>query len=162
MRIKQDYILKAIEYINTIYFEFSKRFSSKNDLKKLISTWKAIFDEINFDYEEANNDFLKAVKLVISESKFPPTPADVSEKMKKLFLERERMNIKNAVLELQSLEKELELRTSDREKSISLYWKIRKNKSYSQIKNLMIQEKHNYLNLENKDSYEILKNIYQE
>ena len=117
MRIKESYILKAIQYFDNIYPEFNKRYSSKAELKGIIQVWKEIFDEIEFDYEEANEDFLKAVRLVIAENKFIPTPAEISNKMKKIFVQRETHKKLDLTFELQAIEEKLGLQNSDRTRS---------------------------------------------
>lgn len=162
MRIKESYILKAIQYFDNIYPEFNKRYSSKTELKEIIQVWKEIFNEIEFDYKEANEDFLKAVRLVIAENKFIPTPAEISNKMKKIFVQREANKRLDLIFELQDIEEKLELKSSDKEKSEKIYTKLRKNKTNMEIEKLMLQEKTRYKNLENKDTYNVLRNIYTE
>lgn len=159
MRIKESYILKAIQYFDNIYPEFNKRYSSKAELKEIIQVWKEIFDEIEFDYEEANEDFLKAVRLVIAENKFIPTPAEISNKMKKIFVQRETHKKLDLIFELQAIEEKMGLQNSDRTRSGEIYKRLRQTRTKEEIKRLMYQEKIKYKNLENNDTYDVLKNI---
>lgn len=89
MKIKRNNIFKAFEIFSNTYIEFEKRIENKEKIKEMINTWVDVFEAIDFDYEYANDDFLEAVKIVISKNKYIPTIAEISDEMKKLYIKRE-------------------------------------------------------------------------
>lgn len=89
MKIKRNNIFKAFEIFSNTYIEFEKRIENKEKIKEMINTWVDVFEAIDFDYEYANEDFLEAVKIVISKNKYIPTIAEISDEMKKLYIKRE-------------------------------------------------------------------------
>lgn len=88
MKIKKKSILKAFELFSDTYTEFDKRIDTEEKLKSMLDNWIEIFDIIDFDYEEANDDFLKASKILITKNKYTPTISEISDEMKQLYMQR--------------------------------------------------------------------------
>ena len=79
MKIKKKSILKAFELFSDTYTEFYKKINTEEKLKSMVDNWVEIFEVLNFDYEEANDDFLQASKVAIIKSKYIPTISDISD-----------------------------------------------------------------------------------
>ena len=84
MKIKKKSILKAFELFSDTYTEFDKRIDTEEKLKSMLDNWIEVFDIIDFDYEEASDDFLK----VITKNKYTPTISEISDEMKQLYMQR--------------------------------------------------------------------------
>ena len=96
MKIDKDSILKAFIIFENVYNEFSKKIEDKEKVKKMINTWIEVFETIDYDYENANKDFLEAVKIVSTRNKYIPTIAEIVEEMKKIYTERKKDKTKEA------------------------------------------------------------------
>lgn len=88
MKIKKKSILKAFELFSDVYTEFDKEINTEEKLKSMLDNWIEVFDIIDFDYEEANDDFLKASKILITKNKYTPTISEISDEMKQLYMQR--------------------------------------------------------------------------
>lgn len=88
MKIKKKSILKAFELFSDTYTEFDKRIDTEEKLKSMLDNWIEVFDIIDFDYEEASDDFLKASKILITKNKYIPTISEISDEMKQLYMQR--------------------------------------------------------------------------
>lgn len=88
MKIKKKSILKAFELFSNVYTEFDKKINTEEKLKSMLDNWIEVFDIIDFDYEEANDDFLKASKILITKNKYTPTISEISDEMKQLYMQR--------------------------------------------------------------------------
>jgi len=88
MKIKKKSILKAFELFSDTYTEFDKRIDTEEKLKSMLDNWIEVFDIIDFDYEEASDDFLKASKILITKNKYTPTISEISDEMKQLYMQR--------------------------------------------------------------------------
>jgi len=88
MKIKKKSILKAFELFSDVYTEFDKKINTEEKLKSMLDNWIEVFDIIDFDYEEANDDFLKASKILITKNKYTPTISEISDEMKQLYMQR--------------------------------------------------------------------------
>lgn len=88
MKIKKKSILKVFRLFSDTYTEFNKRIDTEEKLKSMVDNWVEIFEVLNFDYEEANDDFLQASKVAIIKSKYIPTISEISDEMKKLYMQR--------------------------------------------------------------------------
>ena len=88
MKIKKKSILKAFELFSDTYTEFDKKINTEEKLKSMLDNWIEVFDIIDFDYEEANDDFLKASKILITKNKYTPTISEISDEMKQLYMQR--------------------------------------------------------------------------
>ena len=82
MKIKKKSILKVFRLFSDTYTEFNKRIDTEEKLKSMVDNWVEIFEVLNFDYEEANDDFLQASKVAIIKSKYIPTISEISDEMK--------------------------------------------------------------------------------
>lgn len=96
MKIDKDSILKAFIIFENVYNEFSKKIEDKENVKEMINTWIEVFETIDYDYENANKDFLEAVKIVSTRNKYIPTIAEIVEEMKKIYTERKKDKTKEA------------------------------------------------------------------
>ena len=88
MKIKKKSILKAFELFSDVYTEFDKKINTEEKLKSMLDNWIEVFDIIDFDYEEASDDFLKASKILITKNKYIPTISEISDEMKQLYMQR--------------------------------------------------------------------------
>jgi hypothetical protein len=88
MKIKKKSILKAFELFSDVYTEFDKKINTEEKLKSMLDNWIEVFDIIDFDYEEANDDFLKASKILITKNKYTPTISEISDEMKQLHMQK--------------------------------------------------------------------------
>ena len=88
MKIKKKSILEAFELFSDVYTEFDKKINTEEKLKSMLDNWIEVFDIIDFDYEEANDDFLKASKILITKNKYTPTISEISDEMKQLYMQR--------------------------------------------------------------------------
>ena len=88
MKIKKKSILKAFKLFSDTYTEFDKRIDTEEKLKSMLDNWIEVFDIIDFDYEEASDDFLKASKILITKNKYTPTISEISDEMKQLYMQR--------------------------------------------------------------------------
>lgn len=88
MKIKKKSILKAFELFSDVYTEFDKKINTEEKLRSMLDNWIEVFDIIDFDYEEANDDFLKASKILITKNKYTPTISEISDEMKQLYMQR--------------------------------------------------------------------------
>lgn len=88
MKIKKKSILKAFRLFSDTYTEFDKRIDTEEKLKSMVDNWVEIFEVLDFDYEEANDDFLKASKILITKNKYTPTISEISDEMKQLYMQR--------------------------------------------------------------------------
>ena len=88
MKIKKKSILKAFELFSDVYTEFDKKINTEEKLRSMLDNWIEVFDIIDFDYEEANNDFLKASKILITKNKYNETMSEISDEMKQLYMQR--------------------------------------------------------------------------
>ena len=88
MKIKKKSILKTFELFSDVYTEFDKKINTEEKLKSMLDNWIEVFDIIDFDYEEASDDFLKASKILITKNKYTPTISEISDEMKQLYMQR--------------------------------------------------------------------------
>lgn len=88
MKIKKKIILKVFELFSDVYTEFDKKINTEEKLKSMLDNWIEVFDIIDFDYEEASDDFLKASKILITKNKYIPTISEISDEMKQLYMQR--------------------------------------------------------------------------
>ena len=88
MKIKKKSILKVFELFSDVYIEFDKKINTEEKLKSMLDNWIEVFDIIDFDYEEASDDFLKASKILITKNKYTPTISEISDEMKQLYMQR--------------------------------------------------------------------------
>ena len=152
MKIEKENIVKAFMIFENSYLEFSKRIEDKEKVKKMINVWSEIFDAIDFDYEYANEDFLKAVRKAIINNKYIPTIAEISEEMKKLYVERNRKDKRQRICNILEIESQCNLKSLDIQKTADIYSKI--NKKYND--NELIALIKRYRDIENVDENMIL------
>lgn len=88
MKIKKKSILRVFGLFSDVYAEFDKRIDTEEKLKCMLNNWIEVFDIIDFDYEEASDDFLKASKILITKNKYTPTISEISDEMKQLYMQR--------------------------------------------------------------------------
>lgn len=88
MKIKKKSILRVFGLFSDVYAEFDNRIDTEEKLKCMLNNWIEVFDIIDFDYEEASDDFLKASKILITKNKYTPTISEISDEMKQLYMQR--------------------------------------------------------------------------
>lgn len=106
MKISKKNILQGFAIFNDTYTEFNKKMQNEDKGKEIVQVWQEVFETINFDYEEANEDFLKAVKISVGKNKFVPTIAEIIEEMRQLKKERENKENQYVAVDLTNLTSE--------------------------------------------------------
>jgi len=146
MKIDKKNIANTLIIFNKVYSEFNKIIKTEQDLKDTINIWQDVFNEIDFDYEEANEDFIKASKLVISENQYIPTIAEISKKMKRLYIQRLRDNKDKTISELKEIRDNLNLHISNNIDDEIYYFNKLKEKYFKEnIYELLKKEKEQQL-----------------
>ena len=75
--------------LGILYKQFDEQIE-KYGCEKIVEEWVNTFKEIEFDYKEANTDFINAISKVSTENKYPPTIADIVAKMRELYISRKQ------------------------------------------------------------------------
>lgn len=133
MKIKEESILKVFKIFSNVYQEFNKRIEDYKKMEEMIKAWKEVFETIEFDYENANRDFIEGAKRAVSKSKYTPTIAEISEEMKNIYkarIEKER-EIKR--MQIWKIEEICDLRSGNLEKTIKNYNKLKEKYSDEEI-----------------------------
>lgn len=140
MQITRINIIKGITKIRILYKQFDEHIE-KFGLNEVVDEWENAFKEIEFDYTEANEDFVKAIYNITTKSKFPPTIYEIVEEIGKIYKTRLAKEKSNAIVQLLKLT-ELFERTLivNNEKATVNYIKLSKRYTYSQIEE-MVKEK---------------------
>ncbi len=140
MKIKKENVLKAFRMFSNIYQEFSKRLVNKEKMEEMIEDWTSTFEAIDFDYEEANDDFIKAVKVSITKCKYVPTIAEIMEEIRNSYNERKEAKQRELQNELWKIKEKLGTNYFYDEKTAYLLEQLKNKYSIEQIQK-MIQEK---------------------
>lgn len=133
MKISKKSILEVFIIFKSVYPEFEKRMQDEQKGKETIQAWKEVFETIEFDYENANRDFIEGAKRAVSKSKYTPTIAEISEEMKNIYkarIEKER-EIKR--MQIWKIEEICDLRSGNLEKAIKNYNKLKEKYSDEEI-----------------------------
>lgn len=133
MKIKKETILKGFKLFSNIYLEFYKKIENENTLKETIDTWAEVFNTIDFDYEYANDDYLKAIKSISTKSKYIPTISEIIEEMKKINGSRIKKEKRENLWNVLEIERECKLKNNNIDKAIETYFDLIKKYKHSQI-----------------------------
>lgn len=126
MKIKKKNILKAFRLFSDTYTEFDKRIDTEEKLKSMVDNWVEIFEVLNFDYEEANDDFLQASKLAIIKSKYIPTISEISDEMKNIYISKQEERKRKKLWQVLEIENQCKMKSgvSEKDKIIALFVKL--------------------------------------
>ena len=140
MKITKSNISKGIKKLSTLYSQFEDTIK-KFGIEEVIQTWEEVFKEIDFDYSDANDDFIKAIYIATSKSKFPPTIYEILEEMRNLYKLRKSVENTIALKNIFELSKLFErtLIINDTKTMVN-YKELEKRYTYNQIEE-MIKEK---------------------
>lgn len=133
MKIKKETILKGFKLFSNIYLEFYKKIENENTLKETIDTWAEVFNTIDFDYEYANDDYLKAIKNISTKNKYIPTISEIIEEMKKINEARIKKEKRENLWNVLEIESECKLKNNNIDKALKIYFDLIKKYKHSQI-----------------------------
>lgn len=161
MRIDKRNITRAFGVFANVYPEFARRTENEGEekLKEIINTWAELFDVIEFDYKDANNDFMVATKKAITKNRYVPTVSEIVNEMREIYLNRlkeEEIKLKHEIFDI---EKDCNLIVGNYDETM-YYYKILKEKySTKEICELIKKIKEKYKNLHINSTSHILKEI---
>lgn len=133
MKIKEESILKVFKIFSNVYQEFNKRIEDYKKMEEMIKAWKEVFETIEFDYENANRDFIEGAKRAVSKSKYTPTIAEISEEMKNIYKARIEKETERKRMQIWKIEEICDLRSGNLEKTIKNYNKLKEKYSDEEI-----------------------------
>lgn len=93
MKINKESILKSFSFFENTYPEFIKRIENRDKLNEMINIWVEILETVNYDYENANEDFIEAVKRVCTKNRYIPTIAEIIDEMSKINNQKSTINL---------------------------------------------------------------------
>lgn len=154
MKIKKKSILKAFKLFSDTYTEFDKRIDTEEKLKSMVDNWVEIFEVLDFDYEEANDDFLQASKLAIIKSKYIPTISEISDEMKNIYISKQEERKRKKLWQVLEIENQCKMKSgvSERDNIIALF--VRLEEKYT--KNDIIEIIKRYRKRETREDFDIL------
>ena len=157
MKIKKKSILKAFKLFSDTYTEFDKRIDTEEKLKSMVDNWIEIFEVLNFDYEEANDDFLLASKLAIIKSKYIPTISEISDEMKNIYINKQEERKRKKLWQVLEIENQCKMKSgvNEKDKIIALFVKL--EEKYT--KNDIIEIIKRYRKRETIEDFDILDTI---
>lgn len=121
MQINKKSILQGFMIFKSVYSDFEKRMQNEKKGKETIQIWQEVFEEIDYDYKEANEDFIKAIKRKVAKSKYVPTVAEIVEEMKAIDQKRRENYKGKALWEVLDIEEKCGLKSVNLEKAISIH-----------------------------------------
>ena len=133
MKINKKSILQGFMIFKSVYSEFEKRMQDEKKGKETIQAWREVFEEIDYDYKEANEDFIKAVKRMVVKNKYVPTIAEIVEEMKVIYETRVEEDENKALWEVLEIEEKCKLKNVNLDKAISIYCDLIKKYSKEEI-----------------------------
>lgn len=154
MKIKKKSILKAFGLFSDTYTEFDKRIDTEEKLKSMVDNWTEIFEVLNFDYEEANNDFLQASKLAIIKSKYIPTISEILDEMKNIYINKQEERKRKKLWQVLEIEKQCKMKSGVSEKDNIIELFVRLEEKYT--KNDIIEIIKRYRKREAREDFDIL------
>lgn len=154
MKIKKKSILRVFGLFSDVYAEFDKRIDTEEKLKSMVDNWVEIFEVLNFDYEEANDDFLQASKLAIIKSKYIPTISEISDEMKNIYISKQEERKRKKLWQVLEIENQCKMKSgvSERDNIIELF--VRLEEKYT--KNDIIEIIKRYRKREAIEDFDIL------
>lgn len=139
MKILKSNLLKGIMKLGILYKQFDEQIE-KYGCEKIVEEWSNTFNEIEFDYKEANTDFISAISKISTESKFPPTIADIVTKMRELNINRKQNEEFQYQIDISKLQENTAIiGYSDKEKALELYKKLLKKYSEKEVEDKLIK-----------------------
>ncbi len=148
MKISKKSMLQGFMIFKSVYIEFEKRMQDENKGKETIQAWQQVFEAIEVDYKEANEDFLKAIKIVVAKNKYIPTIAEIIEEMKNIDRNRREAEIETKRRQIGKIEKACDLIRGDFDKAIRKYQKLKQKYSDEEIiKRILTYKKNRNLEL---------------
>lgn len=154
MKIKKKSILKAFGLFSDTYAEFDKRIDTEEKLKSMVDNWVEIFEVLDFDYEEANDDFLQASKLAIIKSKYIPTISEISDEMKNIYISKQEERKRKKLWQVLEIENQCKMKSGVSEKDNIIALFVRLEEKYT--KNDIIEIIKRYRKREAREDFDIL------
>lgn len=133
MKISKKSILQGFMIFKSVYSDFEKRMQNEKKGKETIHIWQEVFEEIDYEYKEANEDFIKAAKRKVANSKYVPTIAEIVEEMKTINKKRREDYKDKAIWEVLDIEEKCKLKSVNLEKAISIYCSLAKKYNMEEI-----------------------------
>ncbi len=133
MKINKKSILQGFMIFKSVYTEFEKRMQDEKKGKETIQMWQEVFEEVNYDYKEANEDFIKAVRRKVAKNKYVPTIAEIVEEMKMINKKRREDYKDKALWEVLDIEEKCGLKSINLKKAISIYCDLAQKDSKEEI-----------------------------
>lgn len=91
MRIEKQKIANAINLIAQTYENYRRHLAENGGIQAQTENWSDFLQVVEQDYPEANDDFVTAVKLAITENKYAPTIKEILDMMKRVRNRREQI-----------------------------------------------------------------------
>lgn len=157
MKIKKKSILKVFRLFSDTYTEFNKRIDTEEKLKSMVDNWVEIFEVLNFDYEEANDDFLQASKLAIIKSKYIPTISEISDEMKNIYISKQEERKRKKLWQVLEIENQCKMKSSESEKDKIIASFVKLEEKYT--KNDIIEIIKRYRKREMIEDFDILDTL---
>lgn len=154
MKIKKKSILKAFELFSNVYTEFDKKINTEEKLKSMLDNWIGVFEVLDFDYEEANDDFLQASKLAIIKSKYIPTISEISDEMKNIYINKQEERKRKKLWQVLEIENQCKMKSGISEKDNIIALFVRLEEKYT--KNDIIEIIKRYRKREAREDFDIL------
>lgn len=137
MKISKKVILEGLIILRYTYTEFDKRMQDENNGKEILKIWQEIFEEIDFDYQEANEDFIKSIKLNVTKNKYVPTISEIIEEMKKINNKRIKKRNEEQLWNMLIIEEKCNLKNNNIDKALKQYCYLIKKYNNKQIKEMI-------------------------
>lgn len=144
MNITKSNISKGIKKLSTLYIQFEDTIN-KFGIEEVIQTWEEVFNKIDYDYKEANEDFINAIYKITIESKYPPTIAEIILKMREIYINRKQKEELQEDINISKLQEQTKIiGCSNKEKTKQLYRQLLEKYSLEEIiKKLIDVQKEN-------------------
>lgn len=159
MKINKKAILQGFMIFKSIYQEFERKMQDEEKGKETIQIWQEIFKTIDFNYEWANEDFITAIKRVVTKSKYVPTIAEIIEEMKNINNKRIKKEQEEKLWDMLKIEEKCKLKNSNIDKALNRYLILSNN--YGNIKIIEMINKYRNENRINKNMILTTENIFE-
>lgn len=159
MKINKKTIVQGFMIFKSVYQEFERKMQDEEKGKETIQIWQEIFKTIDFDYEWANDDFITAIKKIITKSKYMPTIAEIIEEMKHINDKRIKKEQKEKLWDMLKIEEKCKLKNANIDKALNRYLILSNN--YGNIKIIEMINKYRDKNKINKNMILTTENIFE-
>lgn len=135
MKIDKKNILKGFMLLREAYPEFRKEIDSndEDEINERIENWIEIFNNIDGEYSEANDDFIRAIKNICIKNKYVPTVAEIVIEMRSVWnIRYEKIKNENRK-ELFFIQTQTQTMGSISDKTVDKYIKLKEIYSMEQI-----------------------------